>query len=629
MKYITTPIYYVNDVAHLGHAYTSIIADMLARFYRLRGDGSYFLTGTDEHGQKIEEAAKAKHKDTKAYCDEISASFKSLWDELSLSYDRFIRTSEPSHIECVQAVFKKMYDSGDIYKGIYEGPYCVSCESFFTKAQLVNEACPDCFKPVKTLKEESYFFKLSKYEKPLLKWLEEAKPITPANKSHEIENFIKKGLKDLSITRTSFSWGIKLPKELNDDKHVVYVWLDALLNYISALNYTKENNKMKELWPAAIHIVGKDILRFHALYWPAFLMSLKLELPLKIATHGWWVVNGEKMSKSKGNVISPKELNDRYSTDVFRYFLLSEIQFGKDGDFNESALIAKLNSKLCNELGNLLNRVIAMSAKYSDLEIDDKHIKKYFEEELSRVNKLIKESLEQIENININKYIENIFELLALANLSITKYEPWVLIKSEREKALALIALCANILVKASILLSPVLIKKAPLIAKAFGVEINTKSYDFYIKDEKTASFKGQKCELLFQKMQDLATEKKENLAKTPEKNEQNSIDLEYFKKIEIKVATVLECERVEKSDKLLRFILRLDKNSHIQVISGLAKYYDPKSLINTQVCVLANLKKAKIFGLESQGMILSVKDENGLTLISPKAFKSEGSLVC
>ena len=332
-KFITTPIYYVNDVPHIGHAYTTIIADTLARFYRLAGYDTFFLTGTDEHGQKIEEAAAKRGKTPKEYADEVSAKFRSLWDDFGISYDHFIRTTDETHAKTVQNVFEKMLAKGDIYKGEYEGNYCVSCESFFPEKDLIDgEYCPDCGKKTRIIKEESYFFRLSAYQDRLLEWYEDDKCILPRGKKNEVINFVKSGLKDLSITRTSFEWGIKLPSNLNEPKHVIYVWLDALVNYLSALGYTRGDEKM-EYWQNVTHLVGKDILRFHAVYWPAFLMSLGLEMPKTVAAHGWWTRDGKKMSKSLGNVVAPKEVADAYGLEQFRYFLLREVPFGQDGVF--------------------------------------------------------------------------------------------------------------------------------------------------------------------------------------------------------------------------------------------------------------------------------------------------------
>lgn len=628
MRYITTPIYYVNDVAHIGHAYTTIIADTFARFYRLKGHETYFLTGTDEHGQKIEQAANLKKFTPKEYADEISAKFKKLWDEFEISYDKFIRTTDENHKLSVQKAFSKMFEKGDIYKGVYEGFYCVSCESYFTQTQLVNEChCPDCGKKTELLKEESYFFKLSKYQDQILKWYKEQEPIIPKNKANELINFVEGGLKDLSITRTSFEWGVKLPKELNDDKHVVYVWLDALMNYISALGWGNDEQNMK-FWPAHIHFVGKDILRFHAVYWPAFLMSLELPLPKFIAAHGWWTKDGEKMSKSKGNVISPKEVADMFGLESFRYFLLREVPFGNDGDYSQKALITRINAELSNELGNLLNRIIGMSAKYSQNIIESKNVQEFFNEELKECQGYLQNAINSLENIQPNRYLEELFKALALANLSISKYEPWNLIKNnENAKANALVALCANILAKVSILLFAAMPKTSSKIAKALSFEISTLNYQKIIEQNELLNFKTQICEVLFPKIEP-KEETKQELKQEQQTANLAQIKIDDFKKIKIQVALVKECENIEGSEKLLKFKLELENGETRQVLSGIAKFYKASELIGKQVCVITNLKKAKIFGHESQGMILSAEKNGKLTLISPESFIENGALI-
>ncbi|EAL0271830.1 methionine--tRNA ligase [Campylobacter lari] len=627
MRYITTPIYYVNDVAHIGHAYTTIIADTLARFYRLQGEKTFFLTGTDEHGQKIEQAASARNFTPKEYADEISSKFKKLWDEFEISYDYFIRTTDENHKLSVQKAFKKMFDKGDIYKGTYEGFYCVSCESYFTQTQLVNEChCPDCGKKTQLLKEESYFFKLSKYQDQILKWYKEKEPILPKNKANELIHFVEGGLKDLSITRTSFEWGIKLPKELNDEKHVVYVWLDALMNYVSALGYGLDDKNM-DLWPAHIHFVGKDILRFHAVYWPAFLMSLELPLPKFVAAHGWWTKDGEKMSKSKGNVVAPKEVADTFGLEAFRYFLLREVPFGNDGDFSQKALVTRINAELSNELGNLLNRIIGMSAKYSQNIIECEDVNLYFNQELNECKEYLDNAINALENIQPNRYLEELFKALSLANLSISKYEPWNLIKNNQmQKANALVALCANILTKVTILLSAAMPKTALKIAKALNFEISNENYQKLILNNQLCDLKSSVCEALFPKVELTQESKKEE--KVEEKPSLSQIKIDDFKKIEIKVALVKDCQNIEGSEKLLKFQLELENGELRQVLSGIAKFYKASELIGKQVCVITNLKKAKIFGHESQGMILSAQKDEKLVLISPQSFIENGALI-
>ncbi|EKZ8945776.1 methionine--tRNA ligase [Campylobacter coli] len=627
MRYLTTPIYYVNDVPHLGHAYTTIIADTLARFYRLQGHETRLLTGTDEHGQKIEQAAKIRNSTPKEYADKISSEFKKLWDEFEITYDIYARTTDTRHVEFVKAMFLKMWQKGDIYKDEYEGHYCISCESFFAKSQLINECgCPDCGKDTSLLKEKSYFFKLSKYQDKILQWYDKEDPILPKNKKNELINFVQSGLKDLSITRTSFDWGIEIPEEIKDDKHIIYVWLDALFIYISSLDYQSQGENAK-FWPAHIHLVGKDILRFHAIYWPAFLMSVDLPLPKFIGAHGWWTKEGEKMSKSKGNVVKPKEVVDAYGLEAFRYFLLREVPFGNDGDFSESVLINRINTELGNEFGNLLNRIIGMSIKYNQGNISQEGVLEFYKNELDTAKEHLDNAINFLENLQCNRYLEELFKALSVANLAISKYEPWNLIKANKIKeANALIGLCANILAKTSLLLSPTLPKSCQKVGLALNFEISPTNYQKLILQNELLDFKASACEALFPKIEKplLSQEEKQEV----KKEEKPKIKIDDFAKIEIKVAKVIDCQNIEGSEKLLKFKLELDNKEIRQVLSGIAKYYKASDLIGKQVCVISNLKKAKIFGHESDGMILSAKSGDKLVLISPEQLVENGSLV-
>jgi methionyl-tRNA synthetase len=624
--YLTTPIYYVNDVPHIGHAYTTIIADTIARYARLKGLDTFFLTGTDEHGQKIEEAAKKRGKSPKEYADEISAKFKELWDEFEISYDKFIRTTDPEHIKGVQKAFLEMYKKGDIYKDYYEGHYCVSCESFVAPSQLVNdELCPDCGKPTRIIKEESYFFRLSKYQDKILDWLKNKKPILPEAKANEVIRFVEEGLKDLSITRTSFEWGVKLPPEINDPKHVVYVWLDALFNYLTALGYGSEDESMvKKYWPADLHIVGKDILKFHAVYWPAFLMSIGYELPKHIAAHGWWTRDGEKMSKSKGNVINPKEVADAYGIENFRYFLLREVPFGADGDFSEKALIDRINNDLGNDLGNLLNRIIGMAYKYFDGKVTSRDVEKYYSKELNEAREIIKDlEPKTLWKMQLHKFLEELWKILSIGNKAIDTHKPWELMKNgESEKAAALIGLIANLLAMVAVNLHAVMPKTTEKIANALGFEINSKSFKEIMEGKLLDDFTIQKIPPLFPKIEKPLMKPVEVKKEEPT----NIITIDEFFKVELKIGEVIKAEEVKKSKKLLRLEVDLGEERPRQIVAGIKEYYKPEELEGTQVCVVSNLKPAKLMGMISEGMLLAAKDESGLSLIRPEKPKKPGT---
>jgi len=643
--YITTPIYYVNDVAHIGHAYTTIIADMLARYSRLAGYDTFFLTGTDEHGQKIADSAAVRNKSPKEYADEISGKFKNLWDDFDISYDKFIRTTDEDHKIGVQKAFQKMFDKGDIYKGNYEGNYCVSCETFFTDAQLIdNEGCPDCGRPTTIVKEESYFFRLSNYEDKLLA-LYENNPefILPKAKAKEIVNFVKAGLHDLSISRTSFDWGVKLPDSMNDDKHVMYVWMDALMNYITALGYGTDEKNM-EFWPGKVHLVGKDILRFHAIFWPAFLMSLELPLPDHIAAHGWWTRDGEKMSKSKGNVVDPKEIADAYGLDAFRYFMLREVPFGQDGDFSQRALMDRINSDLGNDLGNLLNRIQGMSGKYFDFKVTSKDVEKYHQKELDEAHELIKNAEPLIYNMQINRYLEELWKVLTIANKAIGDYEPWAMMKNGREEeAMALVALIVNIMSKVSIMLDSVMPEKIAQIAKSLGITVDNASYKALIIEKGiVADTVITKIDALFPRIEEelIATaevQKAETVVEKPRKEaqkkestseEDNIITIDQFFETSLKIGTIVEAEEVPKSKKLLKLQVDVGEENNRQILAGIKEFYSAESLVGTQACVVSNLKPAKLMGMLSEGMLLAAKDENGLSLLRPETSKVAGTKV-
>jgi methionyl-tRNA synthetase len=643
--YITTPIYYVNDIAHIGHAYTTIIADTLARYSRLAGMETFFLTGTDEHGQKIEEAAQKRGESTQAYADKISATFKDLWDDFEISYDKFIRTTDAAHMKGVQKAFSTMHANGDIYKDTYKGHYCVSCETFFTELQLVDgEFCPECGRPTTIVEEESYFFKLSAYEEKLLAWYNDTPDcILPRSKKNEVIRFVEGGLQDLSITRTSFDWGVKLPEELNDPKHVMYVWLDALMNYVTALGYGNDEKNM-DYWPARVQLIGKDILRFHAIYWPAFLMSLGLPLPKHIAAHGWWTRDGEKMSKSKGNVVNPKEVADAYGLDNFRYFMLREVPFGGDGDFSQRALMDRINSDLGNDLGNLLNRLIGMSGKYFEGKVDSSNVSKYYQVELDEVH----DSLEKLEpllyEMQIHRYLEELWRPLTVANKAIDKYQPWTLMKEgKEEEAMALNGLIAAILAKVSVMLYPVMPKVCTKISNALHFEINTETFNTLVKGTVLLKpFTLEKIDPLFPRIEEplltqitpvddtpstsSGNEKKAKAAEPVEAEGIALIGIDQFFETSLKVGTVVKAEEVPKSKKLLLLQVDVGEKSPRQVVAGIKEWYSAEEMLNSQVCVVANLKPAKLMGHKSEGMLLAAKDEDGLCMIRPEKPKKAGT---
>lgn len=641
--YITTPIYYVNDVAHIGHAYTTIIADMLARYSRLTGSKTFFLTGTDEHGQKIAQSAEQRGRTAQEYADEVSGKFRTLWNDFDITYDKFIRTTDAEHKLGVQKAFETMYEKGDIYKGEYEGFYCVSCETFFTEKQLIDEQfCPDCGKPTNIVKEESFFFKLSKYEDKLIEWYEQNEDcILPRAKKNEIVNFVKGGLRDLSISRTSFDWGVKLPESLNEPKHVMYVWLDALMNYVTALGYGKDEENM-QFWPASTHLVGKDILRFHSVYWPAFLMSLDLPLPKHIAAHGWWTRDGEKMSKSKGNVVNPKEVADAYGLDAFRYFMLREVPFGQDGDFSQKALMDRINSDLGNDLGNLLNRISGMSGKYFDFKVSSKDVEKFHKKELEEVEAILDNVEDYLYKMQINRYLEDIWKVLTIANKAIGDYEPWTMMKEGREdEAMALVALITNIMARVALLLDSVMPEKIAKIAQSIGLEISTENYIKLLKNKEIlADTTITKVEQLFPRIEEVLLEQakpsevskaeaeKKTEVKKEEVEEDNLITIDQFFETSLKIGTIVEAQEVPKSKKLLKLQVDLGEGRNRQIVAGIKEFYEATDLVGTQACVVANLKPAKLMGMLSEGMLLAARDENGLSLLRPETPKKTGTKI-
>ena len=618
--YITTPIYYPSDNLHIGHAYCSVMADTMARYKRIQGYDVMFLTGTDEHGQKIEEKAKAAGITPKQYVDHVVSGIKDLWKLMDISYDKFIRTTDDYHEKAVQKIFKQLYDQGDIYKGSYEGWYCTPCESFWTETQLVDGKCPDCGREVRRTSEEAYFFRLSKYQDQLIKLFEEHPEfLEPASRRNEmLNNFIKPGLEDLCVSRTSFTWGVPVTF---DPKHIVYVWVDALSNYITALGYGSEDDSLyQKYWPADIHLVGKEIVRFHTIIWPAMLMALNLPLPKKVLGHGWLILEGGKMSKSKGNVVDPVVLCERYGVDAIRYFLLRDIPFGSDGTFSNEALITRINSDLANDLGNLVSRTVAMVNKYFGGTVPTERTAGEFDEDLIALATATKAKVEAYaDEMQFSQALTELWALISRTNKYIDETAPWVLAKDEANRArLAAVMynLCEAIRI-ISILVSPFLPHTAPKIQAQLGAPAAVLSWEQAGEwGLLPAGFSVQKGEIIFPRIdiakelaeleaqQKAAREAKEQAQQKAEGVAQISID--EFAKVELRVAEVKDCEPVKRAKKLLKLTLDDGSGTPRTVASGIAQWYKPEDLIGHKVVLVANLKPAVLCGVESQGMILA-----------------------
>ena len=643
--YITTPIYYPSANLHIGHAYCTVATDTMARYKRLQGYNVKFLTGTDEHGQKIEDKAKEAGVTPQAFVDNIVLGEKGvldLWKLMNISYDRFIRTTDDYHVAAVQKIFKKMYDNGDIYKGSYKGKYCTPCESFWTESQLVDGKCPDCGREVKDAEEEAYFFKLSKYADRIQDLLENTDFLEPRSRVHEmVNNFIKPGLEDLCVSRTSFTWGV--PVDF-DPGHVVYVWIDALFNYMTALGFCNEKyNDLEEFWPADVHFVGKEIVRFHSIIWPAMLMSLDLPLPKKVYGHGWLNFNGEKMSKSRGNVVDPYVLSERFGVDALRFFLLRTFPFGSDGNFTNELLMGTINTDLANTLGNLVSRTTAMSQKYFGGELPeggeaaelDKDLKDLAAEVVANYEK-------QMDKFQFSVALNEVFRLLDRANKYIDETMPWALAKDEEKKQRLLTVmknLCECIRI-AAILVTPMMPESAGKILDLLNVPAEGRGWDArsYCAE---GAWKTSVGAALFPR---LDVEKElaalEELSKANKKPEigiepytEEKVDFDTFCKSDFRAVKVKACQNVKKSDKLLQFTLDDGTGTDRQILSGIAKFYKPEELVGKTLVAITNLPPRKMMGRESCGMLISavhtVNGEEKLNLLMVDDAIPAGAKLC